>query len=193
MTEAEANELVAGRFSRMMNATTSPMGVAGDPPIVAVATAVFLIAYLAARRSDASPAVQQALLVLVALPAAVALIVALSLLGARRRVVKWLAAQPFPVENMNAVLNGLGDCLEVTFQGAPPETPALNAKLDAVHPDCFVTDTKEEVVLMKIGVVDDKRNPAVSNHRRYRRMLDMVERMLVPLHAEHPIVTVRVR
>ena len=193
MTENEANELVAGRFSRMMNATTSPIGVAADPPVVAVATAVLLVAYLAARRSDAAPIAQQVLLVLVALPVAAAILVSLALLGARRRVVKWLAAQPFPVENMNAVLNGLGDSLEVTFKGAAPDTPALNAKLDAVHPDCFVVGHEDQIVLMKIGVVDDKRNPAVSNHRRYRRVLEMVERMLVPLHAEHPIETVRVQ
>lgn len=193
MTENEANELVAGRFSRMMNATTSPIGVAADPPVVAVATAVLLVAYLAARRSDAAPIAQQVLLVLVALPVAAAILVSLALLGARRRVVRWLAAQPFPVENMNAVLNGLGDSLEVTFKGTAPDTPALNAKLDAIHPDCFVVDHKDQIVLMKIGVVDDKRNPAVSNHRRYRRVLEMVERMLVPLHAEHPIETVRVQ
>lgn len=193
MTEAEASELVSKSFSRMMNATTSPVGVAGDPPVAAVVTAVFLIAYLAARQSDASPLVQQVLLVLVALPLAVALLVALSLLGARGRVVRWLAAQPFPVENMNAVLNGMGDAIEVTFRGEPPETPALNARLDAIHPDCFVIESKDGVVSMKIGVVDSKRNPASSNHRRYRRVADMVERMLVPLHAEHPIEVVRVK
>jgi ABC-type proline/glycine betaine transport system permease subunit len=193
MTEAEANDLVASRFSRMMNATTSPIGVVADPPVVAVVTAVLLVAYLAARRSDASETVQLVLLVLVALPTAAAIVVAIALMGARRRVVKWLARQPFPIENMNAILNGLGDCLEVTFRGPPPETAALNAKLDAIHTDCFVADTKEHAVLMKIGVVDDKRNPAVSNHRRYRRVVDMVERMLVTLHAEHPIESVRVQ
>lgn len=193
MTEAQAGDLVADKFSRIMNATTSPLGVAGDPPVAAAATAVFLVAYLAARRSDASPVLQQVLLALVLLPLAVAIVVALALLGARRRVVRWLAAQPFPVENMNAILNGMGDSLEVTFRGDPPDTPALNAKLDAIHADCFVIENKEHVVQMKIGVVDDKRNPAASNHRRYRRVLDLVERMLVPLHAEHPIETVRVR
>lgn len=193
MTEAQAGELVADKFSRIMNATTSPLGVAGDPPVAAAATAVFLVAYLAARRSDASPVLQHALLALVLLPLAVAIVVALALLGARRRVVRWLAAQPFPVENMNVVLNGMGDSLEVTFQGDPPDTPALNAKLDAIHTDCFVIESKDRVVQMKIGVVDDKRNPAASNHRRYRRVLDLVERMLVPLHAEHPIEAVRVR
>lgn len=193
--KAQASELVASKFSRTMNATSSPIGVAGDPPVVAVITAVFLVAYLAARRSDAPESVQQVLLVLVALPVAVAVIVTLALLGARGKVVAWLAAQPFPIENMNAVLNGLGDGLEVTFApGAKvPETPALNAKLDAIHPDCFVTESKDDTVVMRIGVVDSKRNPAWTNHQRYRRVVELVEKLLVPLHAESPIQSVRVR
>lgn len=193
MTEAEASDLVAAKFSRMMNATTSPLGVAGDPPIAAAATAVTLVAYLAARRSDASPTVQLVLLVLVFVPVSVALLVALALLGARKSVVAWLAKLPFPIENMNAVLNGLGDILEVTFEGTPPETPELNAKLDAVHTDCFVTDNKDSVVGMRIGVVDNKRNPAASNHARYKRLMTIVEQVLVPLHASAKITCVRVK
>lgn len=195
MDEAQANELVAERFSRMMNATTSPLGVAGDPPVTAAATAVLLVAYLAARRSDAPEGLQQVLMVLVLLPMVVAIGVAAALIGARGKVVKWLAKQPFPIENMNAVLNGLGEGLEVTFKEGVtvPETPALNAKLDAIHPDSFVTDTKDQIVVMRIGVVDNKRNPAASNFRRYRRTIDLVEKVLVPLHAEHPIESVRVK
>ena len=195
MDEAQANELVAERFSRMMNATTSPLGVAGDPPVTAAATAVLLVAYLAARRSDAPEGLQQVLMVLALLPMVVAIGVAAALIGARGKVVKWLAKQPFPIENMNAVLNGLGEGLEVTFKEGVtvPETPALNAKLDAIHPDSFVTDTKDQIVVMRIGVVDNKRNPAASNFRRYRRTIDLVEKVLVPLHAEHPIESVRVK
>lgn len=193
MTAAEASELVAERFSRIMNATTSPLGVAGDPPVTAAITAVFLVAYLAARQSDAAPLVQQVLLVLAGLPVAAAILVPLALLGARRRVVAWLAGLPFPVENMNALLNGLGDGLEVTFRGAVPETPQLNAKLDEIHADCFVTDSKDQTVTIRIGVVDSKRNPAASNHRRYERVLELVERVLVPLHEGRPIDVVRVR
>lgn len=195
MDKAQATELVAERFSRIMNATTSPIGVVGDPPIAAASTAVFLVAYLAARRSDAPEGLQTALLVLVASPLAVAIFTTFALLGARSKVIAWLAAQPFPVENMNAVLNGLGDALEITFApGAKvPETPALNAKLDAIHPDCFVIENKDDTALVKIGVVDSKRNPAWTNHQRYRRVLEMTEKLLVPLHAESPILTVRVR
>ena len=134
MDKAQANELVAARFSRLMNATTSPLGVAGDPPLVAAATAVLLVAYLAATRSDAPPALQQVLLVLVAVPVGFAILVTFAILGARSKLVAWLAGLPFPLENMNAILNGLGDELEVTFKdGAKvPETAAMNAKLDAV-------------------------------------------------------------
>lgn len=193
MDKAAAGELVAERFSRMMNATTSPAGVAGDPPVVAVATAVFLLSYLAARQSDAPEGVQQVLLVLVCVPTAVAIFVALGLLGARSRVVAWLAGLPFPLENMNAILNGLGDGLEITFKSSVPETPAVNALLDGVHPDSFVTDSKDQMVVVRIGVVDNKRNPAVSNYRRYRRTQELVERVIIPLHKDHPIETVRVR
>jgi len=176
-----------------MNATTSPAGIAGDPPIAAAATAVFLLSYLGARQAGAPPTVQLVLLVLVGVPTAVAIVIALALLGARGRVIDWLAGLPFPVENMNSVLNGLGDGLEVTFKDTVPETPALNTQLDAVHTDSFVTDTTEQVVVIRIGVVDSKRNPAASNHRRYRRVLDLIERVLVPLYENHPIESVRVR
>lgn len=195
MDKAQASELVAERFSRVMNATSSPLGVVGDPPIVAATTAVFLVAYLAARRSDAPETVQTALLVLVALPIAAAILITFAILGARTKVIAWLAAQPFPVENMNAVLNGLGESLEVTFApGAKvPETPALNAKLDAIHPDCFVIESKDDTVLLRIGIVDSKRNPAWTNHQRYRRVEELMAKLLVPLHAESPILSIRVR
>ena len=84
---------------------------------------------------------------------------------------------------------------EVTFKdGAKvPETAAMNAKLDAIHPDSFVTDTKDRVQVLRIGVVDNKRTPAASNYKRYRRVVDLVERVLVPLHGESTIETVRVK
>ncbi len=195
MDKAQANDLVAQRFSRLMNATTSPLGVVGDPPVVAAATAVLLVAYLAARRSDAAPVLQQVLLVLAIVPVAFAILVTFAILGARGKVVAWLAGLPFPLENMNAILNGLGDELEITFRDGVkvPETSALNPKLEAIHPDSFVTGAEEQAVVIRIGVVDNKRTPATSNYRRYRRTLDLVERVLVPLHAESPIAVVRVK
>lgn len=193
--QQRAEESVAARFTRLMNACTSPLGVLTDPPLVALSTGVLLIAFLAALGAGASVAVVRALAALMTLPVAVALVFSLVLRSARRRVVDWLARQPFPVDNMNALLNGVGEALEVSFGETLPTTEELNRELDQIHPDCFVTDTVQETrtVEIRIGVVDSKRNPAASNHRRYARVLSLVERVLGPLSARHPITGVRVK
>ena len=190
-----ADESVSTSFSRLMRATTSPWGMLTDPPLVAVATAVPAVAVLVARRYDVVGAPLLALEALAALPVVVALLVTLALLGARARVVDWLARAPFPVENMNAVLNGLGDNLEITFGGEVPSTERLNAELDKVHADAFVTESvaAEHRVEVRIGVVDSKRNPARSNHQRYARVTAIVDQVLAPLAGSFPIREVRVK
>lgn len=195
-----AAESVAARFTRIMNATTSPLGVLCDPPIIAVATAPLLIAFLAAMRLEASPALVQALGALVALPTAVGILVSLALLGARAKVITWLGAAPFPIENMNAILNGLGEGIELSFGAACPTTAELNRALDAVSPDAFVTRAPDAagggeagLVELRIGIVDSKRNPAGSNHRRYLRVRAIVDTVLVPLHARCPIAELRIK
>jgi hypothetical protein len=190
-----ADQSVSTRFTRIMNATTSRWGMLTDPPLVALATGVLLLAFLGALGAGLDPGVVRALGALAALPISVAVLLSLALLGARRRVVAWLTRQPFPVENMNAVLNGLGEALEVTFTGAQPGVEELNRELDKVHPDAFVTGGVEETrtVDVRIGVVDSKRNPAASNHQRYARTVALVERVLVPLAERYPIACVRVK
>ncbi|AUX23181.1 hypothetical protein SOCEGT47_037010 [Sorangium cellulosum] len=207
-----AEESVSVRFTRLMNASASRWGVLTDPPVVSLATGVFLFALLGALGRDAGPTVVRALGALAAAPIAVAVVASVALRGARREVVAWLARQPFPVENMNAVLNGLGEALEVTFAArapgaayrdaseassaaAIPETGLLNAELEKVHPDVFVTGGVEDARTLdiRIGVVDSKRNPAVTNHRRYVRVRAIVERALVPLAERYPIQSVRVK
>src|SRR5437867_3204122 len=101
-----AEESVATRFSRMMKASTSPLGVLTDPPIVALATAPLVLAFLGVLQADVGPAAVRAIGVLATAPLTLAVVVTLALSGARGRVVGWLARTPFPVENMNAVLNG---------------------------------------------------------------------------------------
>ncbi|WP_437282849.1 hypothetical protein WME90_20415 [Sorangium sp. So ce375] len=193
--EARADQSVSARFTRLMNASTSRWGVLTDPPLVALASGVLLLAFLGALGRDAGPEVARALGALVFAPITVALVVSVALRGARRAVVAWLARQPFPVENLNAVLNGLGEALEVTFVGAPPEATELNVELDKVHPDAFVTGSVEDArtVDIRIGVVDSKRNPAATNHQRYARVRELVERVLVPLAERYPIQVVRVK
>lgn len=190
-----ASQSVASRFSRIMNATTSPLGQIVDPPIVAVATGVLLIAFLAALRSDASPEITRALGALAATPFLLAVLCSLALIGARGKVIDFLAKLPFPVENMNAVLNGLGEGLEIEFEGEPPSAKDLNEALDHVSPDAFVTDelADQKVVVVRVGVVDSKRNPAKTNYQRWRRVVRIVEEVLVPLHDKRPIARVRVK
>jgi hypothetical protein len=190
-----ADQSVATRFTRIMNASTSRWGVLTDPPIVAIATGVFVLALLGAKSAGAGDGVVRALIAAALLPIGVAAALSLALLGARRRVVAWLARQPFPVDNMNAVLNGLGEALEVSFAGALPKAEELNPEIDKVHPDSFVTGTIEETRTMeiRIGVVDSKRNPAATNHQRFARVIALVEQVLVPVHERTPIACVRVK
>jgi hypothetical protein len=193
-----ADQSVSTRFTRIMNATTSRYGVLTDPPIVAILAGVGLIAMLGALQVGASKNVVYGLAGLIALPIATSLVMTIALMGARRRVVDWIASVPFPVENMNAVLNGLGEFLEVSFKEGGPTSAELNAELDKVHPDAFVTKvTPEEGVVetieVRIGVVDSKRNPAGSNHERYKRAVAIIDRVLIPLSERHPIVEVRVK
>ncbi|AUX43306.1 hypothetical protein SOCE26_047510 [Sorangium cellulosum] len=195
LAEQRAAESVSARFTRVMNASTSRFGVLTDPPLVALATGVFLLVFLGAMGKDAGPSVVRALGALVFVPIAVALVTSVALRGARREVVAWLARQPFPVENLNAVLNGLGEALEVSFARAVPDTAELNIALDKVHPDAFVTGGVEDAHTLdiRIGVVDSKRNPAATNHQRYARVRELVERVLVPLAERYPIESVRVK
>jgi hypothetical protein len=195
---ARADQSVSVRFTRVMNATTSRWGVLTDPSVVGLATAPIAVALLAAVRLEASPTALLVLEILVVVPIAVAVATALALGSARGRVVAWLADQPFPIENLNAVLNGLGDALEITFADAAPDAKALNAAFDAVSPDCFVSRTVADtgdprVVEVRIGVIDSKRNPSDSNHRRFERVRRLVTNVLRPLAATSPIVEVRVK
>jgi hypothetical protein len=196
-----AEESIAASFTRVMNATTSRWGMLTDPSIVGAATAPGVIALLAAIRMEAAQTVVIVLEVLAALPLTIAVVLALSLRGARARVIDWLAGLPFPVENLNALLNGLGESLEVTFKDAAPSAKELNAELDRVSPDSFVSKSVEDgekpadekVVEVRIGVVDTPRNPSVGNHRRFLRVRALVSDVLVPLSARFPIAEIRVK
>jgi hypothetical protein len=198
-----ADQSVSERFTRVMNATTSRWGMLTDPAIIGLCTAPPAIACLAAYYREAEMGLVTALGVVAATPFVVALAVWLWLRGARAGVVAWLASVPFPVENMNAVLNGLGEVLEITFREGRPATPELNLALDRVSAECFVTkggdaDPKPPpgeppVMEVRIGVVDSTRNPSMSNHQRFERVRGLVQEVLVPLGERYPIVEVRVK
>ncbi len=189
----EAQSNVAERFTRIMRASTSPWGVLTDPPVVCAAMAALVVPAAILLRLDLlSPA--WLLWALAATPPLAALMVNLALRGAREQVIAWLAAQPFAIENMNALLDGVGQSVLVRFAGEPPTREALNALLEAVHEDCFALDfaRDEPEVEVRIGVPDSKLNPAAAHHRRYRRLRQLVEQALLPLHQDHPIAWARV-
>jgi hypothetical protein len=193
-----AEQSISSRFTRVMNATTSRWGVLTDPSMVGLATAPVAVALLAAVRLEAAPALVMALGGLAGVPVTVAVLLALSLTRARGNVVEWLATLPFPVENLNAVLNGLGESLEVTFRGRGPGVKELNAALDQVSPESFVfkggdDPAEPQVIELRIGVVDSTRNPSASNHQRFLRVQAIVHEVLVPLVQRHPIAEVRVK
>jgi hypothetical protein len=198
-----AGESVATRFSRLMNATTSPWGALTDPPIVAGATAALVATTLAAMRLEASPIVQSSLEFVATAPLVIAVLISVALSGARQRVVGWLASVPFPVENMNLILNGLGEAFEITFRDQRPATPELNIVLERVSPESFVTLAPDggadeparspRAIEVRIGVVDSKRNPAGSNYQRYARVRRLVEQVLIPLAQQYPIEEVRMK
>jgi len=195
-TRERAEVSVTRRFTRLMAATTSPFGVLTDPAFVALLTALGLVACLSAMVQQAPLSVVHAAQALFVAPLIVAVMTFVLLQGARSRVVAWLASLPFAVDNLNGVLNGVGEELVVQFASETlVETKALNANLDAVHPDAFVTSSGDEpgLVEIRIGVVDSKWNPSGANHRRYARVRDLIDKVLVPLHATTPIVSVRVK
>ncbi|MCC6522867.1 MAG: hypothetical protein IT373_09420 [Polyangiaceae bacterium] len=187
-----AESSVAAAFTRLMRATTSPRGELTDPALIAAATGVLVFVGLAVRALTGFPSSVGPVLLLGVLPVAVGVGYGLVLRGARARVVAWLAKLPFAVGNMNALLNGIGTRLRVRFSGPLPTREALNALLDPIHPDCFTLEfsADEPVVELHIGVFDSKVNPARSNHRRYARVQAILERALVPLAMDHPIVDV---
>lgn len=193
-----AEESVSARFTRLMKASTSRYGMLTDPAIVAVPSSIFLLVFLGALQLSVPLLVERVLTALIALPFAVAVVVLLALSGARSRVVDWLSTVPFPVENMNAVLNGMGEFLEVSFKDGGPTSAELNKDLDSVHPDSFVSKVTPEEgtptqIEVRIGVVDSKRNPAASNYQRYERVRALVDRVFVPLSERFPIESVRVK
>ena len=202
---ARAAETVATRFTRIMNAATSRWGIVTDPPVLALATGVFLILLLASFRISAIERVVPVFAALTALPLLLGVVVSLALMSARGRVIDWLARLPFPVENLNAVLNGLGDEMEITFAASCPQAAEVNALLDAVSPDAFVTRAPgvqsdaatpaddRPILEIRIGVVDSARNPSASNFQRYARVRALIDTVLVPLHAKQPIVEVRIK
>ena len=134
MDAIEANESVAERFTRVMKATPSPIGAWCDLLVASVLSgALLVVGFFAIRRSN-DPVALYVVLAIAAVPLAVSALLSTTLGGSRDAVVRWLSSLPFAVENLNTLLAGSGDTLEVHFEpGADlPTRATLQPKLDEV-------------------------------------------------------------
>src|SRR5262249_3916169 len=117
MELARADESVATRFTRVMNASVSRWGVLSDVTFAAGAAGVILvIGFLTIPRGEAASGRLGIVFGAAAVPILASAAASLALRGARSKVVGWLARTPFEIENMNALLAGLGDTIEVHFR-----------------------------------------------------------------------------
>jgi hypothetical protein len=133
----QADEGVARRLSRLMKASTSPLGVWSDPPLIGLAGAVTVLSALLCARFVAAPIPAWALWGLALLPFGVGVCATVALAGARARVVDWLASLPFPVGNVNGLLNGVGQNLRIRFKASRPTAEELDELLRQVDEGVF--------------------------------------------------------
>ena len=183
---------VAERFTRLMRATASPYGELTDPTLVAAAMGVTVFAGLTFRAATGMPPNVGSVFLASVLPLSLGLAFNWPLRSSRERVVAWLAGLPFSVGNLNGLLNGIATVLRVRFVETVPRREALNDLLEPIHPDCFALefDEAEPIVEILIGVPSSKWNPARSNHLRYERVRQILERAVVQIACEHPVVEV---
>jgi hypothetical protein len=201
MDRTVAEENVARKFTRVMNATPARWGVLSDVTLSAATASVILAIGLAiASRASNGMSVIWVSLGLAAVPAVITFCASIMLRGSRRQVIDWLASLPFPVENINALLAGVADTIEVYFKELPPGATLpprneIQPLLEAVSDDALMTNDRpdERLIEIKIGVVDSKRNPLRTNHERWVRLLRIVSAVLVPLSEKLPIARVHVQ
>lgn len=189
----QADESLARSFSLAMNAATSRWGLLCDVVYSSTAAAVGASSFgLALHYQKTGLAVLGAVIAVV--PVVTCVGANLALRGARRRLVGWLASQPFPVENMNAILAGLGEEFEIHFGGEMPSREEVMEHLSRVSEDVFVLEEHEDQKLMlaRLGVIVNKHLIQTAGWRRYDRMHRVVDQALVPLHGRYPIAMVRV-
>jgi hypothetical protein len=201
MDLASAEENVARKFTRVMNATPSRWGVLSDVTFSATTASIILALALAvSSRSSNGVTIIGVSMAIAAVPIVVTAVVSIALRGSRAVVLKWLTSLPFPVENVNAILAGVADTIEVYFEPLPPGVglptrAELQPLLEAVSEDALMLGDRPEELLVeiKIGVVDSKRNPLMTNHVRWERLVKIVSVVLVPLSAKLPIARVHVQ
>ena len=192
----EAEESVAARFTRAMNASASPLGKFSDLLVASALSGVCLVAGLFAVRHAQGTGPLYLMLFVAAVPVSASWAIGASLAGTRERVIAWLGKLPFDVINLNALLAGVSDRFEVVFEPgvALPTRSQLQPRLEQVHDDVLLLRTVAErsVLEIQLGVIDVKRLPLLRQHERYRRFVAVVEQVLVPLSAESRISALQI-
>jgi hypothetical protein len=196
MTPTEASECVAEKFTRVMNATPLAFGPYSDFMAASILSSALVAGgFFAVRRSTDASALY-AVLALATVPLIASALLSISLRGARAKVVAWLCSVPFPVDNLNALLAGLGDTIEIVFaRGVElPSRATLQPSLDAISDDVLLVKQRpeERTVEVRLGIIDSKRLPLHTNHARWKRFVEVTEKVLVPLSQNGAIERVRV-
>ena len=191
MDPKEASESVAEKFTQVMKATPSPIGAFCDLTAASALSGFLLVVGLFAIRRSSAPGLLYTVLAVAAVPLAASALLSTTLGGSRAAVVRWLASLPFPVENINALLAGFGDTLEVFFESGSslPTRTSLQPKLDEVSDDILLVKERpeERSIEIRLGIIDSKRMPVRTNHHRWKRLVLVVEKTLVPLSKTSPI------
>jgi hypothetical protein len=196
MTPTEANDCVAEKFTRVMNATPSPLGPLCDLMAASILSGGLVVGGLYGIRRSTDASALYAVLAVAAVPLVASLLLSATLRGSRAKVVGWLGTVPFPVDNLNALLAGLGDTVEIVF--APgvdlPTRAVLQPRLDAISEDVLLVKERpeEKTVEIRLGIIDSKRMPLRTNHQRWKRLVELMEKVVVPLGRSHTIERVRI-
>ena len=188
-----ADEALAPKFTWPMNAATSRYGLFFDLvfAFALAAGAGFLLVIAAHFRLIAA---SYLLGVLSVAPLLVWLVGNLALRNARRAMVEWIASLPFPVENLTAVLLGMGETFELYFVSQVPPRTVVMDRFAAVSEEAFVLEVRDDqkMVLSRFGVVVSKHNPHRGGYSRYALLRELVHRSLIDLHRDFPIARLRI-
>jgi hypothetical protein len=196
MTPIEANESIAEKFTRVMNATPSPLAPFSDLMAASIVSGLTAVVGFFAIRGSRDASLLYAVLGIATVPLLASALVSVLLRGSRAKVVAWLSAMPFPVDNLNALLAGLGDTLELVFApgAALPTRDTLQPRLEAVSEDVLLVKERpeERTLEIRIGVIDSKRMPLRTNHQRWERLVELMDKVILPLDKTNAIERVRV-
>ena len=191
MTPTEANECVAEKFTRVMNATPSPLGPLSDLGAASVLSGLIVVIGFFALRRSADVSLLYAVFAVAAVPLAANVVLSFLVRDSRAKVVAWLCSVPFAVDNLNALLAGLGDTVEIAFApgGELPTRATLQPRLEAVSEDVLLVKERadQRTLEIRLGVIDSKRMPLRTNHQRWKRLVELTEKVLIPLHQNSPI------